>query len=283
MYESVTVDQAISRGKRMINLPTFIIIFGVGVLSIYLSIAKLIPEWAMFAAFLGAIILGWIYWSFVITKWRLWAFENVRNVHELQRKAIEAKLIWSEGSFFEKTEIRSSADKQKWASLQSKFEQEDVYTDDYSLPDETLIYYSKPTEFFLMGLYASGIGLGIYLFENQNAVIAAIVIIVCIYLGYSSYKKITNKRPQIIINNKGIETISLAFAEWKDVMDDMVVTRQQGKSSVTYLEYTTNAGSVQMNISELGVTKKALENMLHTYRVRSENHSHITTRNTVIQ
>jgi hypothetical protein len=50
----------------------------------------------------------------MITKWRLWAFENVRNVHELKERAVQAKLIWPDHSIFEKMEIRSASDKERW-------------------------------------------------------------------------------------------------------------------------------------------------------------------------
>jgi hypothetical protein len=43
----------------------------------------------------------------MITKWRVWAFENVRNVHELKKRAIQEKLISADSSIFEKTEIRT--------------------------------------------------------------------------------------------------------------------------------------------------------------------------------
>lgn len=122
----ITVDQAISRGHFMVNVPVAIAFFGSPVLSIYLYHIRLISGWGIGVAFLIGFVLAWIIWSFMITKWRVSAFENVRNVHELKKRAIEEKLIWSDGNFFEKTEIRNSQEKIKLKELQKKFEIKDI-------------------------------------------------------------------------------------------------------------------------------------------------------------
>ena len=52
-------------------------------------------------------------------KWKYWAFSKltVEESHELYLKAIAAGLIWPVGSVFNKTEIWTKADKDKWAKL----------------------------------------------------------------------------------------------------------------------------------------------------------------------
>ncbi|MFN0203348.1 MAG: hypothetical protein ACKVTZ_17610, partial [Bacteroidia bacterium] len=124
MNESVSVDEAIAKGHRMVNHPIAIIAFVIIVTYFfaYQQITDRFPPWGIAVGFLPTIVLvvllAWLYWSIMITKWRLWAFENVRNVHELKKRAIQEKLIWPEDSVFNKTEIRSAADVQKWDSLQ---------------------------------------------------------------------------------------------------------------------------------------------------------------------
>jgi hypothetical protein len=70
--------------------------------------------------FLFEFVFAWLIWLFMITKWRIWAFQNVRNVHELKKRAIIEILIWEVGNFFEKTEIRSNHDKIKLKQLEVK-------------------------------------------------------------------------------------------------------------------------------------------------------------------
>ena len=47
-------------------------------------------------------------WSREVPKWRIWALRNVDNWPELERRAIEGKLIWPRGNIFEKTEIKTA-------------------------------------------------------------------------------------------------------------------------------------------------------------------------------
>jgi hypothetical protein len=83
-------------------------------------------SFVVIAAVLG-FIMPWFYWSLAITHWRLWAFENVRNVHELKNRAIKKKLIWKDGSFFETTEIRTALQKDHWIRLLEKFNKQDIF------------------------------------------------------------------------------------------------------------------------------------------------------------
>jgi len=269
-YETVTVNDAISRGRKMISYPVTAIIFATIALGCFLAVQALVTGWVIVAIIAAGFVAAWVYWSFMITKWRIWAFDNVRNVHELQRKAVEAQLIWNEGSFWEKTEIRSAADKAKLESLQSKFDQKDVFTDDVTLPAETLIYYSKKTIYFEIGIMTIFLGAGIYLLVTGIYLPGVFSCGIGLFFIYSEYKKVANKDPQIIINEKGMETSATGFHEWKDISDDEVITRPSGRSSVTNLEYNYPGGSAKLNISELDTNKKALEDILHTYRLRSE-------------
>lgn len=102
MNKGVTVDEAISKGHRMVNYPVFIIIIGVIGLTIYLVLQKIIPTWCFPVGFILAFGFAWLMWSIMITKWRLWAFDNVRNVHELKKRAIQEKLIWADNSILKR-------------------------------------------------------------------------------------------------------------------------------------------------------------------------------------
>src|ERR1700744_4111929 len=168
MFETVTVSQAIKKGQRTVTLPSMLIGFGILILSLVLNVSDIISRSLMISGIFVGAFLGWLYWSLTIMKWRLWAFENVRNVHELQRKAIEGQLIQRPGSFWEKTEIRTAADKAKWEALQYKFQKNDVYTEDVTVPDETIVYFSKNMIIGQVVMLLAGLGIGVYLFINKS-------------------------------------------------------------------------------------------------------------------
>ncbi|MDO5969091.1 hypothetical protein Q4Q35_04655 [Flavivirga aquimarina] len=66
-----------------------------------------------------ATMIGWIWWSYKIVKWKYWAFSqiNIENSYDLYEKAIGVGLIWPTGSIFNKTEIWTEKDKQNWEKL----------------------------------------------------------------------------------------------------------------------------------------------------------------------
>lgn len=66
-----------------------------------------------------SILVGWTWWSYKIVKWKYWAFSQltVEDSYELYSKAIEVGLIWPTGSIFNKTEIWTKDDKNKWLKI----------------------------------------------------------------------------------------------------------------------------------------------------------------------
>jgi len=276
MFETITVTEAIDRGRRMINYPVRIIRFTVIIGSIFVVIFFSLPGWLVPVGILAGFIASWFYWSIVITKWRIWAFENVRNVHELKQRAIKEKLMWKDGSFFEKTEIRTADDKEKLQSLEGKFLQNDVFVDDSSVPDETVVYYSKTKNFFQMGIMLIAMGGGIYLLAVSASYLAGgLLTAFGAFFSFKEYRQATNTSPQIILNSKGVETISTPFYEWKDIANDEAVARQTGKTTTHYFNYNYPNGSEQLKIDDYEIGQRELDNLLGVYRGRYNEKGHV--------
>jgi len=67
----VSVDEAIAKGKRMVIYPVRIIwIVGISI-SFFLLSKQLIPLWVCGVGFLVSLLLSWLYWGYIVTKWRL--------------------------------------------------------------------------------------------------------------------------------------------------------------------------------------------------------------------
>lgn len=271
MNESVTVDAAISKGQRMVNYPVFIIMMGTIGLTIYLGTQKIIPTWGFPVGFVLAFGLAWLWWSIMITKWRLWAFDNVRNVRELKKRAIHEKLIWADDSVFEKTEIRSATDKEKLALLKNKFNQEDLFQDDLTIANETVIYYSKGKNFVEMAVMLGCLGVGIYLLlKTDNYILGTILSIVGAYYGFKEYKEATNTEPQIIINDEGIKTISTVFYKWNAIENEEVISEGSGKHAHYFLTYQHPEGVEHLQIDDYDTDQRILNRLLILYRGRSK-------------
>ena len=271
MNEETTVDAAISKGHKMVLYPVIIIIIVLIGLTIYLESLKYLPIWGLIAGFILSFIAAWFYWSIIITKWRLWAFENVRNVHELEKRAVQEKLIFRAGSFFEKTEIRNLSDREKWNLLQKKFDKEDEFHDDFTIPNETIIYFSKRTAYIGITVMLCCFGIGIYLLTKTNSYITGTIMsLMGAYFGYQEYKKSKNTEPQIILSNKGIQTISTGFYNWSDIENEEAIIESSGKYSHSYLTYYYPSGFEKLEIEELDTNVKDLNKLLILYRGRNK-------------
>ncbi len=272
MKQEISVTKAINRGHLIVNIPVFICIIGIPALSLFLSNQNLIPKWGIGIGFLLGFVFAWLVWSFMITKWRIWAFKNVRNVHELKKRAIQEKLIWNDGNIFEKTEIRTLEEKEELKKLEKKFDKEDVYREDYSLPPKIKIYYSKSLSFLEVLISILIIGGGIYYFAkgtNYGFILGGVMILIGIYSSVKELRKFLNKKPQIIIDNSGIETITTEFKNWSSIEGEGVIQEGYGKSTKSYLIYWFDKDeSEKIEIDKLDITHHQLENIIRTYRIR---------------
>ena len=77
---------------------------------------------ANLATLVAGLILGfvcsWAAWSSQVTRWRLWAYRRVTDIDALKSQAVASGLIWPEGHFFERTELRSRDEAAELARLE---------------------------------------------------------------------------------------------------------------------------------------------------------------------
>lgn len=269
MKLETSVNKAIVKAQLMVNVPVAIAMFGVPGLAMYLSVQEIIPVWGIGLAAIIGFILAWGMWSYLIVKWKLWAFSNVKNVHELRRKAIENKLIWPDGSIFNKTEIWSSSDRDKWRRINGKFDTEDVYKEDYSIPKSTEIYYSKSKNYFQMIFMIIITIMGLWLlFTTDDFVFGVLLTVAGVYFSFTEFKQANNKEIQIYLDNKGIKTVNTEFKKWSEIRNEHVVSERSGKYRRTYLKFDFHKGGEKLQIDDYNVSKKKLEALLKTYRIR---------------
>ena len=271
---NITVNQAIRKGKWEVNGPTYLIFFG-GLLSSLIGGALIKSTHIMGWGSLCSIIFGILWWSISITKWRIWAFENVRNVHELRQEAINAQLIHPEGSWLERLEIRNDNQKRKIKSLEKKFLSPDIpeaVEDDGSTPHETLIFYSKTSQAIF---WIIGIGImcwGIVLIINTDLLMFLIVPIGIIALRHATKLPKTNE-PIITLNEKGIKTPNTNFNKWSNVKFARTELKGYGKHAKWHLNLDLkkrngNCGEM-MEINDLSKSPKKIKQLIKLYQHRN--------------
>lgn len=271
MRGNVSVQEALKKGRfTLVYLPMLILLGSIGV-TIYLVHSALVFGWTMPVLIIMGFISSWLVWSINVNKWKVWAFENVRNVHELKRKAIEEKLIWPDGSWFEKTEFKNNEQKQKLKYLEKKFLDEDVYFDDFNIPNETKIFYSKTSILFGFTIGSVLIGFTFYSFYiDETSFYLLFITGLGLYFLYFSVSKIIKKGPQLILNPKGIKLYKKELCEWHLIHKDIVIQRKRGKHVYYYLEFEYKNDEIEVELNDLGVKNDELEHLLRVYRLRYE-------------
>lgn len=270
MNQKITVEEAITKGYRLIYYPISAIVIITMLISSYLVAKEIMSFWIFPISVLFIMpLMICLYWCFVITKWRLWSFENVRNVHELKKRAIQERLIGKDNSFIEKIEIRTARQNAKWDILLEKFKYEDIFYNDPTIPSETIICYSKSKNYFFLLLFVLTLSINIFLtLKNQEYITGSIIAVVLMFLIFKSFIKVINSRPQIIINEHGIMTDSKLFYEWKYIKNIDVIRVGSGKHESHYLVYGYPDGSVKLNMGDLNINRYKFIKLLSIYQGR---------------
>jgi hypothetical protein len=113
--KTLHVAIAILVGQLIVNLPVMLIIlgaYGVGI-ALLLTLVDKFPFFQGWGFLIGILVLiiigplvGWLWWSFSVPRWRKWALRNGVPEDKLQKWAVSTGLVWPKGSVFEKTEVR---------------------------------------------------------------------------------------------------------------------------------------------------------------------------------
>ncbi len=96
----MSVLVAILAGQLIVNLPAVVVLLGVALT----GRAYLPSLWWLFL--LIGFIVGWLWWSFAVPRWRRWALKRGCPPNVLHRWAVFSGLEWPNGSIFEKTEYK---------------------------------------------------------------------------------------------------------------------------------------------------------------------------------
>lgn len=266
----VTVKEALNKGFMTVKLPSAIIFVVFGIVGFVLTNVLKYPGWLFFPCIGAGLVLSAIYWYVKITKWRIWAYENVDHIHEFEQKAINAGYIKSAGSISDRLAVKTDEDKYKLEEAQKRFEKKDVYDDDLLVPDETFVYFSKNKSIAKTVIGAIFIGLGIYFLIKGQIFGTLLTGAFGGFIAYRGFGEYSNREPQITLNAKGMETARAPFFAWNDITNERVFIERRSRSTDTYLRYDSTSGEEEIDIGEFNIDTEKLEHLMHVYRTRSE-------------
>ncbi len=268
----ISPSKAIARGQVMVNLPVFFIMMAVMGLLWYLATTDLIPFAFGPASFLIGPLVAWVFWSYRITAWRIWAYSRVTDIQELKKQAIDGGLIWKDGSFFERTEIRTAQQRHLINELEHQLvtlSKEQEFEDDSSIPKSTEFKYSRGT--VMVGLIQQFlmIAAGLYLaLATEKTMIGYFFIGLGILLSIKPFLKISNNVPTLILSNEGI-TVDGRTHRWNRIINESAGMEGFGKNRSSYLTFETDESSEKLSIDEYDITLPDMRNLLKVYRGRN--------------
>ena len=267
----MTVGKAILRGQLLVNGPVFIIMMGLMGGLMYLSTSKVIPWY--FAP--GSILIGpgvaWIYWSYAITKWRIWALTNVEDQGELKWSAVASGLIWQDGSFFERTEIRTPREAKVIHELEQRYkskQEKKNFKDDRSIPEQIEIEFSKTSLVINILLLSLALVYGVFaVMATEKLVIGIILILIGLVFGFKNFRKLTEQISPLILSNQGIEFEGKTY-NWKDISGEETTLEGLGDNRNSYLIFLVGDDLHKINIDDYDISLADLRNKLKIYRGR---------------
>jgi len=273
-----TVDAAIRKGRWLLFwMPVLILLGGVGLFScIFLGLMAGDIIWVNVVVTVVTLIvppvLSIIYYLLMLPRWRIWAFSNVRNVHELKSCAVLAQFYPKDGSFLWRLEIVSAGQKQQIEEIAYKFGKPDVFIDDPDIPFETVYSYSPVLSFAYLLFTLVSIAVTITFIAEAEWLIAGILFASGIFISSMTYKRYRlHGKPLLVISNEGISTIDKGFYAWKDIANEKVYYVSAGNASHYGVSFEAHGEKIAMSMKEItGLSSYRIDHVLRTYRGRYE-------------
>ena len=266
----VTVEAALKRGRLMLSTAPVAVLILLLVAAVVVGPRFGLPAWTIVIALPLSILLAWLTWSVLVTRWRILALLNVRNTQELFETAVAEKLIWPEGSWFQRTEIRTAGQRATLEALGVRLGTPDVWNDYTEVPDVTEIRWSR-NELIVISVTMIVIALvGVYLIIKDPSNITGWGMIgIAVFVGGMDVRKLSDRRTRIRLDDQGITLLDQPCIPWETITEDRVTVKGSGRSSHTALEFRHPNGAEEIRIDQMDLSKDELRHRLRVYRFRS--------------
>jgi hypothetical protein len=269
-----SVEQLINRAHWLITYPSTLLSIGIW-LNIYFAFRDTDASmWLLFFIIPGSVLPSLMYAGMATNQWRIWAFTLTDDVHELERRAIEDKIIYPESSIFRHLEIWLGNSRNDWQSITKRFNETKQGTVGNVLPEEYCVYFDKRSLFSALVLMLAVLLLSIYvaffvISENQGRILLLVLygIFFAVFI-VPTYMKTQTVAPQIVMNTRGISTCQTPFYTWDQVSEERAeYLWKEGRSC---LHFHCPQGHIKIPLRDLSTDLKTLNYNMKVYRARFE-------------
>lgn len=267
----ISVDEALKRGRLLLVWTPLLMMFCCFGLAVFIISASNKNTFFIVSAvsiFICGFIVPWIWWSFQVVKWKIWAFTNVADIKSLEKRAIAAQLIWDHGNWFEKTEIKNNEEKFLLDKIYKKLETATVNREkvfDNSLPNQMVIKFPIANVFIWAGMSA----VGVYLIYDQHIVIGTAVIIASGYTVFDLVRKIYKNQFLMKLDQNGV-TLTHAFLPWNAIEDYYLEKSGFGNSTSFSIIIQGQDLYETISLSDINTNAFTIEKYMDVYRTRFE-------------
>ena len=250
----ITVDKALII-KKIVEILVMVVLS----LALIISFLQFLPSKVFIFIITSLFIIAGAILNVKLSKILIfWAFSRVENVHELKKRLIIIGDVTEKSEIFKKIENSAQHDTKYW-KIRLKFAAKDIFVDDNTIPEETVLFYSKIIYIsvmlsciFIFALGTLSIVFAIYEKIILASLLGFFLILYAIFLGYRQvYKKLKYRDPQLIINNKGIKSKKSGFHKWEEIKDY--------KLGAGRLIYTHSGGNEHIEIFFLNIRNNGIK------------------------
>lgn len=275
MNYKYSVDFALRLGHILITVPC-IFIFG---FCIYFFINQPILIFqSTFANYTLSLFLSiaafWLFWSISIVPWKVWAYSNVRNVHELKKRAVFTGLIKNDGHLITDTEINLFYSKNTMNEIEKRFLESDTFIFDPKIPDKYEIYTQKVYIKLIIFVNIISLFFIVYTFITQIfefIELLMILVMLAFYNIWNFFKLQESPNLLFTLNDQGISSKKHGDFQWELIEYEGISRKGDGKNTrfeITFL-YREELISIPLEGIDLGVNK--LYKLLFYYKYKSYN------------
>lgn len=273
----VSVNEAIRAGRvNLKTIPTILAACGVVVYFLlffgWRSEVRQFHPVLFFLIPASSVIFALAWRSFHSAAWKIWALENVQDVHRLYQVALANGMIFERGSWLNKLEFKNADQRRQLASLEVRLDQPRQMEQPASFGSaggREFGYSFRSIALQMIGILPV---IGVIYFVTGKFQFFPLGVFIIILAGIMLFQwvPLLGKPAPIRFNDTALTIKENPPVAWRNITNIYLKKKQHGKNSITMLvvETNTNSPEITLDIANIDEKDDEIEQVLYDYWVR---------------